>query len=154
MTEIRAVFEALLTRFSARFETTALVINVGAGRHAYREWFDCRVVTADPLPGCDEQWAAEAIPHPDGSVDGLLCVGVFDRLDDPMQAIREFRRVLRPGGLLFLGFPDRGFEWQKAADRWRLTPSGAAYLVRDFTVLERQPVEPLFHFLVVQKPDA
>lgn len=155
MSAIRERFESdLLPRFATHFSPSSIVINVGAGRHAYRDRFACRVITADVARGCDEQWPAEAIPHADASVDGLLCMGVFDRLDDPMQAMREFRRVLRPGGLLLLGTPDRAFDWQKPSDRWRVTPSGAAHVVRGFTVLEQVRVGCAFHFLLVQKPDA
>jgi ubiquinone/menaquinone biosynthesis C-methylase UbiE len=41
---------------------------------------------------------AEAIPLPDESVDEVICSLVLCTVHDPAQALREVRRVLRPGG--------------------------------------------------------
>jgi ubiquinone/menaquinone biosynthesis C-methylase UbiE len=41
---------------------------------------------------------AEAIPLPDDSVDEVICSLVLCTVHDPAQALREVRRVLRPGG--------------------------------------------------------
>lgn len=153
MTPVRALFEStLLPDFARRFAPSDLVLNIGAGDHAYREAFACRVVTADPKPGCDEVFKAERIPYPDDAVDGVLMMGVFERLDDPMQALREVRRVLRPRGWLLLSALDRGFEWRKDVDRWRLTPGGMAHVVRDFIVVATHAVGDVAHFVVAQKP--
>lgn len=45
------------------------------------------------------------IPQPDGSFDAVMCVEVFQHLADPQFAIREFSRLLRPGGTLVLTAP-------------------------------------------------
>lgn len=46
-----------------------------------------------------------AIPEPDGSFDAIMCVEVFEHLSDPLAAIREFSRLLRPGGVMILTAP-------------------------------------------------
>jgi SAM-dependent methyltransferase len=151
----REYFETtLLPRFAASFQSDALVLNIGAGDHAYRTYFGCSVRTSDRESAChcDETYCAEAIPYPDQTIDGILCMGVLERLDDPMQALREFARVLKPGGLMLLGMPGIDFQWHKAVDRWRLTPGGAAHVVRDFTVIEEQHFDHVYHFYVVSKP--
>lgn len=45
------------------------------------------------------------IPSPDGSFDVVLCTEVFEHLPEPILAIREFRRLLKEGGLLILTAP-------------------------------------------------
>lgn len=51
-------------------------------------------------PGVDVQvGGAEAIPFPDGRFDAVLSQLVLHFVADPQRAGREFRRVLRPGGV-------------------------------------------------------
>lgn len=153
MTSVRAFFEStMLPDFARRFAPTDLVLNIGAGDHAYREAFPCRLVTADRKPGCDEMFRAEQIPYATDSIDGVLLMGVFERLDDPMQAMREIRRVLRPCGWLLLSVLDLGFEFRKAVDRWRLTSGGFDHVLQGFAIVARHNVEGLAHFAIVQKP--
>lgn len=153
MTAPRLFFEqVLLPAFARRFGQSELVLNIGAGDHAYRDHFACRFVTADREPGCDQVFPAEDIPYSADAVDGVLMMGVFERLDDPMQAMRELRRVIRPGGVLLISALDLRFEWLKPCDRWRLTAGGAVHVVKGFTVLETHNVDHLAHFFVLQKP--
>jgi len=54
------------------------------------------------------------IGAPDNSFDGACCVEVFEHLFDPLQAARELRRVLKPGGVLVATVPNFGYH------AWRL----------------------------------
>jgi SAM-dependent methyltransferase len=45
------------------------------------------------------------IPLSDGAVDAILCTEVFEHIPDPIKAIREFSRLLKPGGLLIITAP-------------------------------------------------
>lgn len=46
-----------------------------------------------------------AIPEPEWSFDAVMCVEVFEHLPDPLAALDEFTRLLRPGGYLVLTAP-------------------------------------------------
>jgi SAM-dependent methyltransferase len=45
------------------------------------------------------------IPRPDHSFDAILCSEVLEHLPDPVLAIKEFSRLLKPGGKLILTAP-------------------------------------------------
>jgi SAM-dependent methyltransferase len=46
-----------------------------------------------------------SIPAADSSFDAILCSEVFEHIPDPLAALDEFRRLLRPGGTLILTAP-------------------------------------------------
>jgi ubiquinone/menaquinone biosynthesis C-methylase UbiE len=46
-----------------------------------------------------------AIPEPDGSFDAVLCVEVLEHVPAPIEALREFSRLLRVGGELIVTTP-------------------------------------------------
>jgi ubiquinone/menaquinone biosynthesis C-methylase UbiE len=79
-------------------------------------------VAASPVPveyvGLDGQ----SLPADDDSVDHVLTTWTLCTIPDVGQALREIRRVLRPGGALH--FLEHGRSEQPAVARWqdRLTP--------------------------------
>ncbi len=46
-----------------------------------------------------------SIPLPDQSVDAIMCTEVFEHIPDPIAALKEFTRLLKPGGYLLLTAP-------------------------------------------------
>ena len=46
-----------------------------------------------------------AIPQPDQSFDAIMCIEVLEHLPEPVQALHEFTRLLRPRGHLILTAP-------------------------------------------------
>lgn len=154
MTPHRQFLEAdLLPRFAVTFAADALVLNIGAGRHGYQDFFPCPVRTSDRASdlGCDEAYPAEAIPYGDETVDGILFNGVLERLDDPMQVMRELYRVLKRTGSMLFGAPGIDFEWHAQKDRWRLTPGGVRHIVQAFRVIEERHFGQIFYFYVLGK---
>ncbi|MHC1697481.1 MAG: methyltransferase domain-containing protein [Geobacteraceae bacterium] len=45
------------------------------------------------------------IPEPDASFDAIMCIEVLEHLPDPLLALQEFSRLLRPGGQLIVTAP-------------------------------------------------
>jgi ubiquinone/menaquinone biosynthesis C-methylase UbiE len=46
-----------------------------------------------------------SIPEPDASFDAVMCIEVLEHLPDPLCALRELARLLKPGGTLIVTAP-------------------------------------------------
>ncbi|BBC24665.1 class I SAM-dependent methyltransferase [Pseudanabaena sp. ABRG5-3] len=46
-----------------------------------------------------------SIPQPDSSFDAVLCTEVFEHIPEPLLALKEFSRLLRPDGYLIITAP-------------------------------------------------
>jgi SAM-dependent methyltransferase len=56
------------------------------------------------------QGSAFSLPFGDGSFDTIVSLETLEHLDEPARALAEFRRVLRPGGVLVGSVPTAVFE--------------------------------------------
>jgi ubiquinone/menaquinone biosynthesis C-methylase UbiE len=65
------------------------------------------------------QGDATALPYEDGSMDAVVLTAVLGEIPDPVAALREIRRVLKPGGRLVVGelFGDPHFTTQASLRR-------------------------------------
>jgi ubiquinone/menaquinone biosynthesis C-methylase UbiE len=107
---------------SKRLPPGTRVLDVGAGECRYRHLFShCDYKTQDfsQYQGTSEgllkdKWAyghidyvgdITCIPVPDASFDCILCTEVLEHVPEPILAIKEFHRILRIGGDLFLTAP-------------------------------------------------
>jgi ubiquinone/menaquinone biosynthesis C-methylase UbiE len=61
-----------------------------------------RNATADGVQARFELGNAAALPVEDGSVDFVVCRAAFKNFSEPVKALSEMRRVLRPGGTALL----------------------------------------------------
>ena len=77
------------------------VLDVGCGEKPYYPFFSraSEYVGVDTShPAADLFASAESLPVGDASFDLVLCTQVLEHADDPAQAVRELRRVVKPGG--------------------------------------------------------
>ena len=82
------------------------------------------------------QLSAEELPVQSGSFDTVICTYTLCSVSSPDQALREMRRVLRPGGKLL--FAEHGLAPDAPVAKWqaRLEPywsriAGGCHLTRD-----------------------
>ena len=95
------------------------VLDIGAGTCPYRELFahcdykahDFKQYLGEKLGGTAEYGKIDyesdicAIPVPDSSFEVILCTEVLEHTPEPIEALREISRILKPGGRLFLTAP-------------------------------------------------
>jgi SAM-dependent methyltransferase len=77
---------------------------------------------------------------PGGAFDFVGCTEVLEHVLDPFAAVREIRRVLKPGGLLFVTTPFNFRIHGPLPDCWRFTEHGLRSLLRDFEILALEEV--------------
>jgi SAM-dependent methyltransferase len=104
-----------LARHASRLPAGARVLDVGAGVGQYRSLFaHCEYKAQDfgkepqtigqytPL---DFECDILDIPAPDESFDVILCTEVLEHVPEPIRAVHELARLLRPGGAMLLTAP-------------------------------------------------
>jgi predicted SAM-dependent methyltransferase len=94
-------------------------LNWGSGEHPEPGWINSDVKDGPGIDiSCDIR---EGLPLGDASIDYITSIHALPEipLGDLVGALRELRRVLKPGGVLRLGLPDldKGIEAYMANDR-------------------------------------
>ena len=89
------------------------------------------------------QTTAEALPCESNSFDAALCTWSLCTIPDPMAALQELRRVLRPGGLFAFiehgASPDAGIRrWQDRINPFWNRIGGGCHLNREPEVMIRE----------------
>ncbi|MEO8883873.1 MAG: class I SAM-dependent methyltransferase [Devosia sp.] len=139
---------ALIERDFSPNDSFQHVIEVGAGTLAHlpfvRHRFDKYVVSDSdpdvvaalekrPLPPGVEVVGLPtgAIPFPDNSFDRLIATHVLEHIPNPVSALEEWVRVLKPGGVLSIVLPcDPGLAWRvgrRLGPRSRWTTNNLPY---------------------------
>lgn len=114
------------------------ILDVGCGQKPFypflksfaREYIGTDIIKDDPL--VDIVCPAENLHIEDEWADVVLCLSVLEHVEDPIQAVKELYRVLKPDGVLFAsthGF----FPWHPyPQDHWRWTQTGLSILFRSY----------------------
>lgn len=94
-----------------------------------REYIGCDI---QPGPGVDRVEDVHALSFADGSVGSVLAADTLEHVADPIRALQEIHRVLKPGGTVAITsvmfFVIHAHPW----DFWRFTPEGFEQLLAPF----------------------
>lgn len=116
----------------------ARVLDAGAGEGQYAEHFQRHRYTGVDLGVGDAAWNygrldaladLTALPFRDATFHAVLNIVTLEHLREPLAALREVARVLKPGGVLLLIAPHEWEVHQSPHDYFRYTRHGLQYLL-------------------------
>ncbi|KKT29433.1 hypothetical protein A3I36_00595 [Candidatus Giovannonibacteria bacterium RIFCSPLOWO2_02_FULL_45_28] len=116
--------------FIRDLHSDALVLNVGSGV----QFIGQNVINVDyyPFPGVSVVADAYNLPFKDGSVDAVIAESLLEHVVWPEKIIAGFRRVLKPGGLVYIVTPFIFGFHSSPDDYYRWTTSGLRELLSGF----------------------
>ena len=91
---IRMISKRLTNGFVAGVDLSGVMVKQAARRN--REFVKMGRVEL-------KQGSASSLPYGDGQFGKVCAINAFHHLPEPINALREIRRVLKPGGLVLLG---------------------------------------------------
>ncbi len=113
-----------VTKKLSEMPAGARIMDVGAGPQPYRKYCKHLEYVSQDFAAYDGKGDGAAlqakefsyngldivsdicsIPEPDESFDAILCTEVFEHIPDPPSALKEFFRLLKPGGKIILTAP-------------------------------------------------
>jgi SAM-dependent methyltransferase len=134
-----------------------LVLDAGAGRSG---WQQTILATAAGYESLDiaprgthrPDWIGDltSMPQvPSQRFDAVVCHQVLEHVTDPLAALREMRRVLKPGGQMIISVPHLSRRHELPHDYFRYTPEGMTWLLRKagFSVDQMVPYGGILSFM-------
>jgi len=129
----RILLDEQVKKYSGYIKGRVLDVGVG-GFSRYTRFFHCQeYIKMDVQSGknIDVVGQAENIPFKAATVDSVICTQVLGDIKNPIQAIKEFYRVLKPGGTVLLTESFFNEMHDEPNDFWRFTKFGLEYLFQE-----------------------
>ncbi|MBI5479982.1 MAG: methyltransferase domain-containing protein [Deltaproteobacteria bacterium] len=109
-------------------------LQIGARDHKFAPHWTC-VDLYDQAAYVDFHYDVQQLQFPDARFDVVVCDAILEHVPAPTTAIRELRRVLKPGGRVWVEVPFNQPYHPSPQDYWRVTPEGLQLWMRDFEPL-------------------
>lgn len=161
----RLKYHEIMAEFVKSIPKGSIVYDIGKSiHHDYSGVFkdhDFSTIDMYDVKGPDILMNIEELPQikPEDRpplADAMLCNGVIEQCNDPMQMIRSCHGMLKDGGLILFGFCLLGYPIHDL-DRFRFTQSGALFAVRrcgfsvhKYQIVSRKETES-YIYVVAQK---
>jgi SAM-dependent methyltransferase len=122
---------------AARLPNGSTVLDAGAGEVPFKGFFgacqyeSCDVHLVSTL-GYKHDFhcnLSEQIPKDGGTYDAVLCTQVLEHVPNPEASLREFARILKPGGHLFITVPQGDPLHEIPHHYFNFTPYGLSLLL-------------------------
>lgn len=86
------------------------LLEVGSGtnfdhRNLFAQRYEYQITDPWPDIPVDAHYDVESLPYLDGTFGAVIMIDVLEHVSDPLQAVAQVYRVLRPRGHLFLTVP-------------------------------------------------
>lgn len=109
-------------------------VNVGSGPQKLGP----NIINVDilPFPGVDVVANIKTLPFENETIDRVVCDNVLEHVDEPVQAVAELYRILKPGGYLYICTPFLYPFHASPHDYTRWTLPGLRVLCQNFVVIE------------------
>ncbi|MBI2415262.1 MAG: class I SAM-dependent methyltransferase [Candidatus Kerfeldbacteria bacterium] len=141
-----------ITQFTHSLPGSYRLLDLGCGSKPYRSLFKgaTEYIGLDIVPGPQVDIVGEAwhLPFPDASFDVLITTQVFEHTMKLTETMAEIRRVVKPGGYIFISAPFAFQEHGAPYDYWRFTQFGLRTLAGD---LQIDRIVPLQGFFLTQR---
>ena len=128
------VFRDKLAAFIVSSNPHGKILDIGSARGSYLKKHFPNVTTLDMEPPADVVGDVMRLPFPDASFDCVTGFETLEHVKDPVQAMREIHRALKPKGT-FIGSAPFSYELhgEEYGDYWRFTRQcWETILLKDF----------------------
>lgn len=112
------------------------LLEVSGNNGAIVKMFDKNLISHTTTKFPEEN--AQNLSYNDNSFDFIVCDQVIEHVENPFEVFKEFYRVLRPGGWIFVTscfLEHIHTQYDNPIDYWRFTPESLKFLAKDFNTI-------------------
>ncbi len=119
-----------LDRFLKKHKSDAKTLVVNCNDSPYQHYFKNRVTVDDKGERGAQKVDYYNMPFEDEAFEVVLCTGLLEHLEEPAEALKEMKRVLKKGGRIFIGASSAFSIHDAPHDFFHFTPYGLEYILK------------------------